>query len=161
MKGLKGFIAGTVLSASFLMAGSAQAMPIPQYDAMTASQKGAYDVFLIEGAANYLASQGDNAGAAKVRGLLEIDPGQATKPAMQQFIANINGTRQLNQQHASDPGFKPFEVEHALALTLKQNGIVVPVSKLLQVGQTYKPSQPSGALTARNTAPQAPAPAAR
>lgn len=159
MRGIKGLIAGAALSASFLMAGAAQAMPIPQFDNMAGPQRGEYTVFLIENAANILAKNGDTAGAAKVRDLFESDPGQPAKPGLVQFGENLSGIRQLNQQHAADPGFKPFEVEHALALTLKQNGIVVPVSALLLASQDYKPGQPTSSnLASGGAGPQGPAP---
>jgi hypothetical protein len=148
MKGIQKFMASAVLSAGFLMASSAQAMPIPQFDKMAKGERGDYTVFLIEGAANILASQGDTAGATKIRDLLENDPGQPAKPALRQFVENLNGVRQVNQQHAADPAFKPFEVEHALALTLKQHGIIVPVSKLLLASQSYHPAKSPGSLSA-------------
>jgi hypothetical protein len=143
---IKEFLAGAILSAIVLFSSAAQAMPIPQFDKMTDSQAGDYTVFLIESAANILAGQGDSAGAGRVRDLFESHPGQPEKPALNQFFRNLNGVRQLNQQHSSDPTFKPFEVEHALALTLKQNGIIVRVSELLAVSKTYKPSPPSTSL---------------
>lgn len=115
-------------------------MQIPQFDKMTHEQQGAFAVFLIESAANILAAQGDTAGAARVRDVFESHPGQPEKPALNQFFRNLNGIRKLNQQYAKNTNFKPFEVEYALALTLKQNGIIVPVSKLLLASQSYKPS---------------------
>jgi hypothetical protein len=36
----------------------------------------------------------------------------------------------------------PYEVEHALALTLETNGILVPLSFLLTVNKDFKPSYP-------------------
>jgi hypothetical protein len=160
MKTINKYLAGVVLSASFLFSSAAKAMPIPQFDKMTHHQQGAYSVFLFESAANILAAQGDKAGAARVRELFENDPGQPAKPAVVQYVENTNGVRQLNQQHANDPNFKPFEVEHALALTLKQNGIIVPVSKLLQVSQTYKPSSAANSVSAQNDSPSQPTPSA-
>jgi hypothetical protein len=138
MNAMKKVVAGAVLTLGFLFSTAARAMPIPQFDQL--KSRGDYTVFLIESAANILAAQGDAAGAARIRNLFENDPGQPAKPALVQFVENTNAMRAYNLQHAKDPGFKPFEVEHALSLALKNNGIFVPPSKLLQVSQNWKPS---------------------
>jgi hypothetical protein len=158
MNAMKKVVAGAVLSLGFLFSTAARAMPIPQFDKLTHKQQGAYDFFLIDSAANILADQGDTAGAAKVRDLLEIKPGQPVKPAMIQLVENTNAMRAYNQQHANDPGFKPFEVEHALSLVLKNNGIFLPPSKLLQVSQNWKPADAAGSVTAQNAVPALPGP---
>jgi hypothetical protein len=134
-----------ILAVSFVLLqwGAARAMTTQHFDQLSGKQRGEYAVFLIESAAKLLATQGNQADAARVRDLFESEPGQGAKPALQQFMSNIKGVGQLNQQHAGDPNFKPYEVEHALALTLKQNGIIVPVSKLLQAGLGYKPANAS------------------
>lgn len=144
MHGIKKLLATAVLSASFLFSGAAQAMPIPQFDKMTQDQKGDFTVFLLKGAYNILTAQGKTADAEKVIELFEVKDGKPAPPAIQQLVENLNAARKINQQNAADPTFKPFEVEHALSLTLKENGVIVPVSKLLLVGQEYKPSPQSG-----------------
>jgi hypothetical protein len=60
LRGSNKYLAGAVLSASFLFSSAAQAMEIPQFDKMTHEQQGAFAVFLIESAANILKSQGDS-----------------------------------------------------------------------------------------------------
>lgn len=160
MKTINKYLAGAVLSASFLFGSAARAMPIPQFDKMTHKQQGAYDVFLIESAANILAAQGDNAGAAKVRELFESDPGQPAKPALVQYVENTNAARKINEQNANDPNFKPIQVEQAMSLTLRNLGISVTAAKLLQVSQSWTPSNAANSVTARNDAPRQPTPSA-
>jgi len=160
MKTINKYLAGAVLSASFLFSSAARAMPIPQFDKMTEHQKGDYSVFLIESAADLLKASGDTAGADKVLALFMSHPGQPAKPALVQMVETVNAMRTHNQQNANDPNYKPFEVEHALSLTLKNNGIFVPPSKLLQVSQTWKPSNAANSVTARNDAPRQPTPSA-
>jgi hypothetical protein len=140
MKGISNSLAVVVLSGVVLFSSAVQAMPIAQFDKLTHKQQGEYAVFLIESAANILSSQGDTAGAAKIRDLFENSQGQSVKPALVQFVENTNAARNINQQNAGDPNFKPIQVEQALSLTLRNLGISVPASKLLQVSQTWKPS---------------------
>ena len=157
MRGLKHYIGGLVLSATFLLAsGAAQAMPIPQFDKLTNDQKTDYTGFMIRSAYDLLVSEGRAADAEKVIALFERKAGQGPSPHVAELVENVNGVRELNKQHANDPKYKPFEVDHAFVLTLKNNGIFVPVSKLLLVTQTYQPPAPSGALSAQTLTPPSP-----
>ena len=55
----------------------------------------------------------------------------------------------MNKNNAADPKNKepPYEVEHAFALMLKNNGIVVPVSFLLTINKDFKPKSPPSGKT--------------
>jgi hypothetical protein len=141
MRGINRFLAGALLSASFLVSSAAQAMPIPQFDKLTVNQRADFTVFLIKCAHDILAAEGKTADAEKVIDLFDRKSGRPS-PHLAEFVENVNGVRKLNQENASDPKFKPFEVEHALSLTLRNNGIFVPVSKLLLASHDYKPPQP-------------------
>jgi hypothetical protein len=53
--------------------------------------------------------------------------------------------RALNKKNASDPNYKGsvYEVEHAMALILKQDSIImIPVSTLLASGKNFTPKYP-------------------
>jgi hypothetical protein len=149
MRGMKRFVAGVVLSASFLMADGVRAMPLPQFDQMTTNQKGDYTEFLIRMTMDIFNAQGDTADAQKVLSLF----GQ--QAVISQYVENVNAVRKVNRDNAGDPTFKPFEIEHAFCLTLKENKIILPVSKLLIATKDYKPAPPSGNAAGKSS----PAPA--
>jgi hypothetical protein len=57
--------------------------------------------------------------------------------------------RAINKENTANPNNKEpvYEVEHAFAATLKDNGINVPVSVLLALGKDFKPSSPPPGTT--------------
>lgn len=137
-------LAAGVLSA-LLFGSAAEAMQIPQYDRMDARDEGAFRAFLIRSAYNDLKARGQNDQAEK---LLKLFEDKGANGGNKQFDKNLDMVRALNQRNAGDPNYKGqvYEVEHAMALTLKQDGIVVAVSTLLASGQAFKaeyPPQPS------------------
>jgi hypothetical protein len=117
----------------------ASAMPIAQFDKIDRNDKSDYVTLLVQGAAKGLADHGQTDQAKKVMDLFR-DP--SVRGGAHQFAQNLQAARELNAQNATDPNNKqpPYEVENALAVTLKQNGIVVPVSFLLSFNKDFKPS---------------------
>src|ERR1035437_4082582 len=146
MQGIKKYLAGTVLSAALLFTGEANAMQIPQYDKMAQSDKEDYRVLLVEGAASALDGHGKHEQSQKLIALFldKSDNGGST-----QLAKNLQATRIINARNAKDPNNEqpPYEVEHALFLTLKDNGINIPVSVLLAIGKDFKPSSPPSGKT--------------
>jgi hypothetical protein len=98
------------------------------------SQKGTHD---------HLSANGQSAQAERVLYLFE---NSSAKFGWTQFERNLHMARALNAKNAADSNNKkaPYEVEHALALTLQNNGIFVPVSFLLTINKDFKPSYPPG-----------------
>ena len=144
MRGIKKYLASTVLSAALLFANAAGAMQIPQFDKLAVDDQDTYVTLLAKGAANGLYAHGDRAGGDKLVRLFD-DQGDAGGGA--QFWKYLDEVRIMNKNNAADPKNKepPYEVEHAFALMLKNNGIIVPVSFLLTINKDFKPkSQPSG-----------------
>lgn len=147
MRGREKRLAGAILSVGLLMARGVQAMPLTQYDQMTTNQKGDYTEFLIRMTMDIFNAQGDTADAQKVLSLF----GQ--QPVISQYVENVNAVRKVDQDNAGDSTFKPFEVEHAFCLTLKENGVILPVSKLLIATKDYKPSPSSASAAAKSPTP--------
>jgi DNA-binding NtrC family response regulator len=119
---------------------AAPAMEISQFDTMTSNDRSDYTAYLMKSACDLLTSEGKATDAQKLWSLFEQTDGHRTSVVMVQFDKNLDIARQENQKHAGDPYKKPIDIEHAFALTLKENGIVVPASKLLLITQNYKPS---------------------
>jgi hypothetical protein len=132
---------GAVLSTALLFTGMGNAMPIPQYDKMDKHDRAHYVNLLIKGAYDHLSANGQSEQAER---LLYLFENSSTKFGWPQFEKNLQMARALTAKHAADPNNKkvPYEVEQALALTLKDNGIVVPVSFLLTINKDFKPSYP-------------------
>jgi hypothetical protein len=146
MHGIKKYLASTVLSAALLFTGAANAMQIPQYDKMAQSDKADYQVLLVDGAANALDGHGKHEQSQK---LIALFLDKSDNGGFTQWAKNLQATRIINERNAKDPNNKqaPYEVEHALFLTLKDNGIIIPVSVLLALGKDFKPSSPPSGKT--------------
>ena len=136
-----------VLSTAILFSSAAQAMPVPQFDKMDKGDQGTYVTLLVIGAKNALEAHGSPDQANKLVALFK-DSGPNN--GFVQFVNNLQKIRTLNARNAEDPNNKqaPFEVEHAFYLTLKDNGITVPVSVLLAINKDFKPGQSTGGKSA-------------
>jgi hypothetical protein len=134
---------GAVLLTALLFSGTGNAMQIPQYDEMDKQDRGRYMTLLIKGTHDHLLANGQSAQAERVLYLFE---NSSTKFGWPQFERNLHMARALNAKHAADPNNKKasYEVEQALALTLQNNGILVPVTFLLTINKGFKPSYPPG-----------------
>src|ERR1035437_2693130 len=144
MQGIKKYLASTVLSAALLFTSAANAMQIPQYDKMAQNDKEDYRVLLVGGAADALDGHGKHEESKKLIALF-LDKGD--NGGFFQLAKNLEVFREINKENAANPNNKDpvYEVEHALAATLKDNGINIPVSVLLALGKEFKPSSPPSA----------------
>jgi len=138
---LNSHLAVAMLSASMAFTGVANAIQIPQYDKMALDDKVTYDGLLVVGAKNALLAHGQPEQAQKVIDLFKVG---SVNGGSVQFVRNLEKIRLMNAKNAADPNNKqpPYEVEHAFYLTLKDNGITVPISVLLAINKDFKPSQP-------------------
>ena len=134
---------GAVLSIALLFPCMGNAMPIPQYDKMDKHDRAHYVNLLIKGAYDHLSANGQSAQAER---LLYLFENSSAKFGWPQFEKSLQMARVLNAKQAVDPKNKkvPYEVEQALAVTLQNNGILVPVSFLLTINKDFKPSDPPG-----------------
>ena len=141
MRGIKKYLASTVLSAALLFTSAAGAMQIPQFAKLAADDRATYVTLLAQGAANGLYAHGDRAGGDK---LVQLFDDTSDNNGEHQFWKCLKEVIIMNKNNAADPNNKqpPYEVEHAFALMLKNNGIIVPVSFLLTLGKDFKPSSP-------------------
>ena len=132
---------GALLSIALLFSGMGNAMQISQYDKMDKHDQEQYVNLLIKGTYDHLSANGQS---AQAKTLLYLFQNSSAKFGWPQFERNLHMARALNAKYAADPNNKkaPYEVEQAFALTLKDNGILVPVGFLLTVNKDFKPSYP-------------------
>jgi hypothetical protein len=66
-----------------------------------------------------------------------------------QLAMNMNAMNGLNNRNAINPNNRAhvYEVEDAMALTLKENGIIVPAGYLLAINQNFQPVGPPRPVT--------------
>ena len=130
------YIALTAIVFTFL----GRAMEIQHFDKMAAQDRQDYMDQLVEGAQKVLIEDGRKDEAAKVYQLFhEIHPGDGLPIGEAEFEANLAAARVADaKRHAADHNARRLEVEDALFVTLKKNGIVLPKS-IFGVMKDFKP----------------------
>jgi hypothetical protein len=135
---LKRIVPEAVLAATLLSI-AANAMKIPEYDQMTQTDRRDYSVGLVEGSIKALNAHGQPDQAQK---LATLFADKSDKGGFYQLALNLNITRDLNKENAAKPDNKEpiYEVEHAFAVTLKNDSIIVPINVLMAINKDFKPS---------------------
>lgn len=143
MNGFNKSLAATFLSAAMLFTSAAQAMEIRQFDKMAGRDQSDYINALIDGAENVLTDEGRPDLAAQVEHLFATkDPGDADVIGMVEFERNLALARVFDAKRAeNDPNARRLEVEDAMIVTMRKNGIELPPS-FLTVASNFKPKLP-------------------
>jgi hypothetical protein len=119
---------------------TAVAITPQQFDAMPCDAREQYVWHLLIGAGEGLEAHNKD-GAEKLKAIMANRNAQFYG----QFYENVQSAREINAANAAKPnnGGEPiYEVENALAVTTKQNGVIVPVSYLLTVNRDFVPKAP-------------------
>jgi hypothetical protein len=137
------FLVAAFMSAAMLLPNMVQAMEIQQFDKMASEDKGEYVSLLVGGAEQVLKDQGRVDLAAKVEQLFTTtEPGDQHTLGMVEFQLNLARARVTDAKNvAKDPHAQRLEVEDAMAVTLKKNGIELPDS-FFTVASRFKPKFP-------------------
>lgn len=151
MKNIKKYLSAILLSVSMLFASLAPAMQIQQFDKMSDRDQGDYIAQLVIGAQKLLKDQGQADLAEKVRSLFTTkDQGDQISIGMAEFELNLARARVADAKRIkNDPTARRLEVEDAMIVTLRKNGIELPPS-FLTVASNFKPASSSSGGTARN-----------
>ena len=133
----------TALLTAALFAGTAQAMEIRQFDRMADADQKEYVGALVEGAQKVLRDEGRADLAEQVGLLFTTQPRDSdVSIGMSQFISNLALMRASDLKRLEqDPHATRLEVEHAMIMTLKHDGIVLPKS-FMHVLDGFKPAHP-------------------
>ena len=123
-----------------LFTSAAQAMEIRQFDKMSVQDQGDYVGLLVGGAEQVLKDEGRADLAAQVEHLFTTtDPGDAHTIGAVEFERNLAILREADAKNAQkNPKDPRIEVEVAMAVTLKKNGIQLPDS-FFTVNKNFKP----------------------
>jgi hypothetical protein len=133
-----------VVCVSVMRPTPAPAMEIEKFDRMAAQEQSDYIVVLIEGAQQVLVKDSKKDLADKVRVLFtNILPGDQSPVGVVEFESNLARARAADLRNLEkDPRAQRLEVEDAMAVTLKKNGIELPVS-FYAIASGFRPKLPS------------------
>lgn len=136
-------VLAAVLLVSLTASRAAQAMEIRQFDKMAVPDQGEYVGLLIAGAEKVLNEEGRPDLAEKVVQLFTTtEPGDAATLGNVEFQKNLARARLADAKNvAKDPNARRIEVEDAMAVTLKKNGIDPPQS-FFTVGSSLRSKHP-------------------
>ena len=134
------FVQASIVVAGLLFSAPALAMQIQVFDRMAAQDQQDYIDLLMRGAEKVLIDAGRANDAAKVhRFFNDIKPGSLLSLGEAEFELNLDNARVVDaKDHVHNPNAPRLEVEDALAVTLKKNGIELPDS-FFTVGSNFKP----------------------
>jgi hypothetical protein len=137
----KTYLVAGVLSLSLLCSGTTKAMSIHDFGRLNNDDEATYVTLLVEGAARKFKTQGQPELAERTINLFKDS---SKTGGVTQLAQNLKTLNALNTSNAINPNNRAavYGVEDAMALTLKDAGIVVPVSYLLNVGKDFAPAGP-------------------
>ena len=124
------------------MPGTASAMSIYLFSKMKNPDRATYVDNMVEGAAKMLKDQGHTDQSQKV---LDLFGDAGPNGGVSQFVTKLKDVDSDNRRNAINPNNrKPvLQVEDAMALMLKDNGVIVPVSFLLDINKHFTPAAPN------------------
>ena len=143
MNGSNKLLTATTLSVAVLFAGAAQAMEIQTFDKMAPQDQADYITVLIDGAQRALISEGKADLATKVNKLFtEVPAGDKISLGLNELESNLDRARVADiQRIQKNPDARRLEVEDAMIVTMRKNGIELPPS-FLTVASNFKPKLP-------------------
>jgi hypothetical protein len=132
--------AGLVL-AYVLGLGSVEAMPILDFARMNLDDQATFVTSMVEGSAKTLRSTGH---ADQAQKLVELFKNSTRQGGVNQLAMNLKTMAQANNLHATNPNNRipDFEVEDAMQLTLRDNGIIVSAASLETITRDFHPMFP-------------------
>jgi hypothetical protein len=117
-------------------------MEIWQFDKMPQDDRAEYVLELIQGAEKVLRDEGKPDLAAQVSHLFTTNTsGADVSIGMAEFLRNLARARVADAKNvARDPNTRRIEIEDAMAVTLKANGVDLPQS-FFTVNKNFKPKR--------------------
>jgi hypothetical protein len=139
MQNLKLLCCAVSLAAVFAFSGSSRAMTLDNFARLNVDDEATYVTMMVESSAKLLRQQGKPDEATKTLALFH----DASKNGgVSQLAMNLKAAHNRNIMNQINPNNRAAEimVEDAMARTLKDNGIIVPVSFLLGVQKDFHPT---------------------
>jgi hypothetical protein len=133
------FWCAAFLATLALIPGSAPAMTIDNFARLTLDDEASYVAMMVARSAKMLRTQGKADQADKAVALFKDS---SKSGGVNQFAMNLKAAHNRNNLKATNPNNRTpdLQVEDAMAATLKDNGIGVPVSFLLSLQREFQPS---------------------
>jgi hypothetical protein len=143
MNNLNTCLVASFLSAAMLFTTAVQAIEIRKFDTMAQADQIEFVGDLVVGAQKVLRDAGRLDQAERVHKLFtEIPKGDEVPLGLAEFDANLALARVADARRVQqNPNAPPLEVEHAMIVTLKKNGIVLPPS-FMYVADDFHPKLP-------------------
>ncbi|MCE0496906.1 MAG: hypothetical protein LV481_03020 [Methylacidiphilales bacterium] len=127
--------------AALFSANGAKAMSFDDFARMNNDDEAGFVTFLIETSAQMLKTNGHPEQADKVVAFFK-DP--SPNGGVHQLASQLRSMNNINIRNSTNPNNRAYvyQVEDAMASTLKDDGIIVPASYLLAASQNFQPSGP-------------------
>jgi hypothetical protein len=140
MTNLLRLFAGMAL-ALVLSCGSAKAMDILAFGRMNLDDQATYVTNMVEGSAKYLRANGHPDQAQKA---IDLFKNSTPQGGVNQLAINLKNFQSENTRNQQNPNNRvpPYDVEAAMAETLRDNGINVPASYLKTITRGFQPFFP-------------------
>jgi len=141
MMNLRANLAVVLISVAFCFTSTAKAISIHDFGKMNLDDESTYIALLVSGAAEMLKAHGQPDQASKA---IAFFKDTSKDGGVQQLASHIKMVDALNKRNAINPNNRApvYQIEDAMEQTLKDEGIIVPVSYLLTINQNFKPSGP-------------------
>ena len=116
-------------------------MSIHDFGKMNRDDEATYVALLVEGSAEMLKAHGQPEQARKA---ISFFKDSSKDGGVQQPASHLQMVNALNKRNAINPNNRApvYQVEDAMELTLKDDGIIVPASYLLTINKDFRPSGP-------------------
>src|SRR5271170_4466025 len=139
-------LAAGLLLLSALGSGCARALSFHDFIRMNDDDDATYVTAMVEGVAKMLRANGQTDQARK---LIAFFKDSSKQGGVNQLAMNMKAMNGLNNRNAINPNNRAhvYEVEDAMALTLKENGIIVPAGYLLAINHDFRPAGPPRSVT--------------
>jgi len=120
---------------------NAGAMTIDEFGRLNNDDEAGYVAFLVEASAKMLKSNGQPDQAGKI---ISFFHDSSKNGGVYQLASNLKMINGLNKRNAINPNNRAptYQVEDAMASTLKDIGISIPATYLLTAGKDFRPSGP-------------------
>ena len=117
-------------------------MDIQQFDKMAGPDQDAYIAQLVQGSERVLTDASRTADAQVVHKLFATNDTNGVSVGMNEFMLTLALARKADADRViKDANATRLEVEHAMIVLLKKNGVELPQS-FMHVADTFRPKQP-------------------
>ncbi len=138
---LKARLAVALIAFAPCLTVGAKAMSLDDFARMNNDDEAGFVAFLVAASAEMLKANGQQEKADKA---VLFFKDSSRSGGVRQLASNLKVMQGLNNRNATNPNNRApvYQVEDAMAVTLKADGIIVPVGYLLTASRDFQPSGP-------------------